>query len=155
MTTPTLDLTMAVPDLEYNEIYRRCKELHHKSSITLLSKDKEPIRFYLTRNGDMKAIRVSGGKEFKMKVKALSQAIPDENNMLRDEIKKQHPEYNNARLDFEVDYIKEMRKSVMNIVNATGCKPEEAVKILEIGLAQKELEDMTKYKEEQSKQTLG
>jgi hypothetical protein len=145
MATPPANVyVMAVPDAEFVEICRRLLERNHTDHITLISKDKEHIKFY--RRGDkVKAIRIIDGKPMKFLVEPLSKVMPqpntqNERDWLKKQIHEQNPTYNNARLEYEVDMVYEMRKSVEEIVKATGCKPEQAMKSLEIAMASKEAE---------------
>lgn len=136
MTTPDKKpiLTMAVPDAEFALICQRLEERKHSETITLVSSTKEHIRFY--RKGDkVKAKRMIDGKPVSFLVEPLSKLIPNEREWLKKQIHDQHPDYNNARLEYEVDMIYEMRASVKKIVDETGCKPEVALKALEAGLA--------------------
>lgn len=127
-------MTMAVPDAEYEEIVKRINQRPHAEHITLISKEKEHIQFY--RKGDkIKARRFIDGKKMTMPVEPLSKLIPNEREWLKKQIHDKNPEYNNARLEYEVDMIYEMRESVKKIVAETGCKPEDALRALEMGLA--------------------
>jgi hypothetical protein len=130
---------MAVPDAEFIEICRRLVSRQHGDHITLITREKEHIKFY--RKGDkVKAIRVIDGKPTKFSVEPLSKVMPQPNTQnerewLKSKLKEANPEYNNARLDLEADMIYEMRKSVAKLVEETGCKPEQAIKALEMGMA--------------------
>jgi hypothetical protein len=135
MTTPAPILTMAVPDAEFVEIVRRVATAGRRDHITLLSQQKEHIKFYKTKSDKIKAIRMIDGKPVKFLVEPLSKLIPNEREYLKKQIHDKNPEYNNARLEYEVDMIYEMRESVKKIVAETGCKPEDALRALEYGLA--------------------
>ena len=138
-TTP--QMVMAVPNEEYVEILRRLvNRSKHCDHITLISKDKEHIQFYLKKD-KIKARRFIDGKKIICVVEPLSKLIPNEREWLKKQIHDKNPTYNNARLEYEVDMIYEMRASVKKIVEETGCKPEDAFRALECGLAKREADE--------------
>lgn len=142
---------IAVPDAEYSEIARRVYELEHKKSITLLSSSKEPIRFYKTDAG-IRAVRTIDGKKVRSQVEPLSKIMKQmpsmtpeqEREQLKQILQQDNPTWNNARLELEIDLIYEKRKSVKTIMEATGCKAEEACRVLERGIADMEAQKMMK-----------
>jgi hypothetical protein len=147
MTTPAPVMTMAVPDAEYMEIVRRLHERNHSEHITLISSNKEHIRFY--KKGDkVKAKRMIDGKPTTFLVEPLGKLIPNEREWLKKQIHDKNPEYNNARLEYEVDMIYEMRQSVKKIVDETGCKPEDALRAIELGIASQQASEKMAITEE-------
>ncbi len=112
----------------------------HSDHITLISKEKEHIQFFFKKD-KIKARRIIDGKPVVMPVEPLSTLIPNEREWLKKQIHDKNPDYNNARLEYEVDMIYEMRTSVKKIVEETGCKPEEALRALEMGLASQQAQE--------------
>lgn len=137
---------MAVPDEEYALLWHRLLQRPHSNRCVIYAKDnKERMTFWRTRNEKVKCVRTIEGKEIKFEVLPLSKAMGgDERTFLKSKLKEKYPDYNDARLNVEVDMIYEMRESVKKIVEQTGCKPEEALRALEMGLASKEAELMMK-----------
>ncbi len=140
-------LQMAVPDAEYALLCFHLSQRPHSQRMVVFSKEKkERIEFYVAKKSNkVKAVRMIDGKPLKFEVEPMSKVMGgDEREFIKKKIKEQHPEYNNARLEVEADLVFEMRKSVETLVKETGCKPEDALRALELGMASKEAGDMMK-----------
>ena len=133
------ELMMAVPDAEFVMIAKRLIELKHSDHITLVSSNKEHIRF-IKRGDKIKAIRQIDGKPTLFHVEPMSKMMPNEREMMKKHFHDKNPSWNNARLEAECDIVYEMRESVKKIVEETGLTHEQAFKLLERGLVEKELE---------------
>jgi hypothetical protein len=141
-TDQKYELMMAVPDSEFMEIARRLLELKHKKSITLVSSTKEHITFQ--RRGDkIKALRMIDGKPTLFAVEPMSKLVPDEREFIKKQLHDKNPDWNNARLDLEVDIIYEMRASVKKIVEETGMTAEQAFRLLEQGMVESQVAEIT------------
>ena len=142
-------LQMAVPDAEYALLCHHLSRRPHTHKMTVMSKEKEKIEFYATKQNKIKAIRVIDGKPIKFEVEPMSAVMGgDERAFIKKKLKEQYPDYNDARLEVEADMVFEMRKSVETLVKETGCKPEHALKAIEAGIASKEAELMMKHASE-------
>ena len=96
------------------------------------------------KKGDtIKAIRMIDGKPKVFEVQPMSKLMPNEREMMKKHFHDKNPSWNNARLEAECDIVYEMRESVKKIVEETGLTHEQAFKLLERGLVEKELEKRT------------
>jgi len=143
---------MIIPDDEYDKIYSACSVVQIQRPrcpyVILHNKDRQGYKFFITKSNRLCCRKL--GEDLKIYVNKLSAiANPEvmERNQLRQELKQMYPDYNEARINFEVDYIYEMRKSVQRLTSELMCKPEDALKALQIGLAQEELKTINDQKE--------
>ena len=140
---------MAVPDNEYALLCYHLSKRNHSHKMTVMSKTKEKIDFYASKQNKVKAVRMIDGKPMKFEVIPMSSVMGGgERNFIKKQLKEKYPDYNDARLEVETDLVFEMRKSVETLVKETGCSPEVAFKAIEAGVASAEAEQMMKYASE-------
>lgn len=134
---------MAIPDAEYARIEAMVSQRSHSSGVTLLTREKERMRFFRSRGGEILACRIIGGKEVAPSLCVpMSKAIPGgEAAFTAAMLKKQHPDWSQLRIDDEIALIGELRTSVQRLVETTGCKPADALRLLEMGLVSHEMKE--------------
>lgn len=132
---------MAIPDAEYMRVLQRFAESPHTSSFTLLSAKHERVRFIRLKNDKVVAERIIDGNTVPFDVMPLSEVAKGQQQSLKAEWKKAHPDWDDARIEAEMDCMKEMRKSVETLSKELKCSPEQAYKILERAMVEKEVAD--------------
>ena len=144
--TATINATivpqMALPDVEYIELVKRLNHLEHKKSITLINSNGDHVKFYRTQQDKIKAIIEKDGIETKYEVEPLSVVTGEtgEDQYLRMVVQHEHPEYNQEQVEWEVDFLKEMKASAQRLVESMGITEQQAVRMLEENMARMEVQ---------------
>lgn len=145
-STSTINATivpqMALPDVEYIELVKRLNRLEHKKSITLINKDGDHVKFYRTQQDKIKAIIEKDGTETKYEVEPLSAITGEtgEDQYLRMVVQHEHPNYTEEQIEWEVDFLKEMKASAQRLVESMGITEQQAVRMLEENMARMEVQ---------------
>lgn len=96
--------------------------------------------------------QLDDGSQYKSNIQPLSRVLKEhptfEDDIMKKQILQDKPGLSPEKLEEEVAFIKEMRKSVEAIVRDTGLSPQQAFQLLEAGMVHSEMGSEQKEKED-------